>query len=760
MKSNKIFKKLHLLVFLLVMSFTHQVVFSQKNFTLYHLNQTSQANYLNPGFKNKNRVYVSLPIGMQTISLMHSGFKLSDLIETRSQDDSLNLNISNAISKMAKTNYLNMEMSNELLGFGFRIKKNFFSFNATNRFQARFTYPKDLFTLAVQGNGKDFLGKRASFDGLGFDLMSYVEYGLGYNRDVNDKLTVGGRIKLLSGVANIQTVKSQLGITTDPTSFDLTIDGGMRVNTANLDSTALNDPSLIAQSAFSFKNLGLGLDLGASYQLLNKLQLNASLLDLGYIRWKTNVTNYVSSDVNYTFKGIDLNDTLASDKLTDTIGKVFNQHQEHNAYTTKLHSKFYLGAKYEFNKYFYSSALLYNEIVAKKYTAGLSVAINARLRNWLYASLNYSAYGRSYNNVGFGFNIKGGPIQFYVMSDNILAFMNPENAKHVHASFGINIVVGPRRDKDEDGVPNKKDDCRDVPGLAHLKGCPDKDNDSIIDMNDECPDIPGVGYLKGCPDKDHDSITDLKDECPDIAGLVAFKGCPDKDKDGIKDSEDACPDVAGPKENQGCPDTDKDGTFDFLDNCPTVLGPKENAGCPWPDTDTDGLLDKDDKCPNIKGPKENQGCPYIDTDGDGILDKDDECPSVKGVAENKGCPKIEAAAQEILKTAFDDLEFVPGSAVIKEASNSSLNDLAGLLLKKPEWKIQISGHTDNVGNDQTNLILSKKRAESVKAYLVSKNVQADRVQTLFFGKTKPIASNDTEEGRQKNRRVEMKIIFE
>lgn len=752
--------KIHSLVIILVMCFVQQTVFSQKNFTLYHLNQTSQANYLNPGFKNKNRVYVSLPIGMQTVSLMNSGFKLSDLIETRAKDDSLNLNINNAISKMAKTNYLNAEVSNELLGFGFRIKKNFFSFNVTNRFQSRFTYPKDLFALAIQGNGKDFLGKRASFDGLGFDLMSYVEYGLGYNRDVNDKLTVGGRIKFLSGIANIQTVKSQLGISTDATSFDLTIDGGMRVNSSNLDTTALKDPSKIAQSAFSFKNLGLALDLGASYQLSQKLQLNASLLDLGYIRWATNVTNYVSSDVSYTFKGIDLNDSLSSENLTDTLTKVFNQHQEHDSYTTKLHTKFYLGAKYEFNKNFYSSALLYNEIVASKYTAGLSVAINARLKNWLYASLNYSTYGRSYNNVGFGFNIKGGPIQFYVMSDNILAFLNPEKAKHVHASFGMNIVIGPRRDKDEDGIPNKKDDCKDVPGLAHLKGCPDKDNDSIIDMNDECPDVAGVGYLKGCPDKDRDSITDLKDECPDIAGLVAFKGCPDKDKDGIKDSEDACPDVAGPKENQGCPDTDKDGTLDFLDNCPSVAGPKENAGCPWPDTDLDGLLDKDDKCPNIKGPKENDGCPYVDTDGDGILDKEDECPSVKGVAENKGCPKIEAAAQEILKTAFDDLEFVAGSAVIKEASNNSLNDLAGLLLKKPEWKIQISGHTDNVGNDQSNLILSKKRAESVKTYLVSKNVPAERVKTLFFGKTKPIAPNETEEGRQKNRRVEMKIIFE
>ncbi len=748
-------------------------VLSQKSFTLYHLNETAQSNYLNPGFKQKNRVYISLPMGMQNISVLNSGFKLSDILQTRPQDDSLYLTPSLAISKMAKLNYINMEMSNEIFGLGFRLKKSYFSMNVTNRFQSRVSYTKDMFSFAFEGNGGEFLGKRAAFDGLGVDLMSYLEYGIGYNRDVNEKLTVGGRVKILSGIANIQTNKSQFGISTDATSFDLTIDGGYQVNTSNLDSLSTNSstnysPILdalgasakLATSAFDFKNFGLAFDLGASYRLTKKIELNASLLDLGYIKWASNVTNYASNDFKYTFTGINLNDSLAKDKLQDTLSGIFKQKQTHDSYSTKLHTKFYLGGKYQFNNFFSTSALLYNEIVASKYTAGISIAMNTRLKNWLYASVNYSAYGRSYNNIGFGLNLKGGPLQFYVMTDNILAIINPENAKHVHASFGLNIVIGPKRDKDEDGVPNKIDDCRDIPGLVQFKGCPDKDHDSIIDQNDECPDIAGVGYLKGCPDKDHDSITDFKDECPDIAGLVAFKGCPDTDKDGIKNSEDACPDAFGPIASQGCPDTDKDGVLDFLDNCPKIFGPKENAGCPWPDTDLDGLLDKDDKCPNIKGPKQNDGCPYIDTDGDGILDKDDSCPSVKGVLENKGCPVIEAAAQEVLKTAFNDLEFIPGSAVIKDASNNSLNELAALLLKKPEWKIQISGHTDNVGNDQSNLILSKKRAESVKAYLVSKNVPTEKVKTLFFGKTKPIASNDTEEGRQKNRRVEMAIVFE
>jgi outer membrane protein OmpA-like peptidoglycan-associated protein len=81
------------------------------------------------------------------------------------------------------------------------------------------------------------------------------------------------------------------------------------------------------------------------------------------------------------------------------------------------------------------------------------------------------------------------------------------------------------------------------------------------------------------------------------------------------------------------------------------------------------------------------------------------------------------------------------------------------LKKKTAWGLQISGHTDNVGDDQKNLILSKKRAEAVKAFMVSQGIEGTRLNPLYFGETMPIATNDTPEGRQKNRRVEMKIIF-
>ncbi len=314
-------------------------------------------------------------------------------------------------------------------------------------------------------------------------------------------------------------------------------------------------------------------------------------------------------------------------------------------------------------------------------------------------------------------------------------------------------------DSDRDGIKDLDDFCPQEPGLAEFNGCPDKDGDKIPDKDDNCPDLPGDIAFGGCPDTDHDSIIDPQDDCPEIPGLRAFKGCPDSDGDGIKDEDDACPEVPGPLVNNGCPDTDNDGLFDFIDNCPEVPGPKENNGCPWPDTDEDGILDKDDACPMIPGPKANNGCPYIDTDGDGVLDKDDECPSTPGTVANKGCPEIEKEVEEILKTAFENLEFETAKDIIKEASKPSLTELAEVLVKKPEWRLQIAGHTDNVGNDQANLILSKKRAEAVRNFMVEHGIAADRLVVLYFGETMPIASNDTPEGRQKNRRVEMTIIF-
>jgi len=292
----------------------------------------------------------------------------------------------------------------------------------------------------------------------------------------------------------------------------------------------------------------------------------------------------------------------------------------------------------------------------------------------------------------------------------------------------------------------------------------DKDHDTVSDKMDECVETPGTWDFKGCPDTDKDGLRDLEDACPLVFGPKENHGCPwpDTDKDGVLDKDDHCIDVPGPVENNGCPygDLDKDGVLDNVDHCIDVPGPEENFGCPYGDLDKDGVLDNDDACIDVPGPAENKGCPYADFDKDGVLDQDDQCPLTPGLVELHGCPKLEKEEEEILKIAFENLEFETGKAVIRSSSFASLDELAALLVKKPTYGLRISGHTDNVGSEESNLILSRNRAQAVKDYLVAKGVDGGKLVVEYHGESQPIATNDTPEGRQKNRRVEMTIIFQ
>lgn len=429
-----------------------------------------------------------------------------------------------------------------------------------------------------------------------------------------------------------------------------------------------------------------------------------------------------------------------------------------NSSNSSYHSSFSFTPRYEHQYFAAAIPISYSKIT------GGSVGLSARLGPYLVVGTNnvlpFFSSGRDVkvNGADFYFAIKV-PIMKRLPRDTDGDLVSDKEDLCVETPGVWQFRGCP--DSDKDGVQDSDDECPKIPGKIEFNGCPDTDGDGIIDEKDDCPETPGLLEFNGCPDTDGDKIIDKKDACPKKAGLIEFKGCPDSDSDGIKDSEDLCPLVAGPKSNKGCPDTDQDGLFDYLDDCPKVFGPKENKGCPWPDTDGDDILDKNDRCPLNAGPKENQGCPYIDTDGDGILDKDDACVNVPGVVSNMGCPEIEEEEKEILQTAFENLEFETGKAVIKDVSFESLDQLADLLLKKTEWKLKITGHTDSQGRAQNNLILSKKRAEAISAYLAEKEINVtDRIQIAYFGEEKPIADNDTPEGRQANRRVEMDIIFE
>ena len=325
------------------------------------------------------------------------------------------------------------------------------------------------------------------------------------------------------------------------------------------------------------------------------------------------------------------------------------------------------------------------------------------------------------------------------------------NDQYVSWGLVVSYVLG-NNDADYDGIADKRDKCPELPGPEKFDGCPDTDGDGIVDSEDECPRDAGRALLRGCPDSDNDGVSDFVDDCPDNPGIRRLGGCPDTDNDGIVDPEDNCPTEAGIPSLNGCPDADRDGITDLKDDCPKEPGVYELNGCP--DKDKDGIADKYDQCPDEAGKPNNNGCPDKDTDGDGLIDRNDNCPDTYGPLENNGCPVIEKEDLAILEYAMTSVEFETGSDELTASSYTVLNNIVSVMAKYKGYYLQINGHTDNVGTPEKNMQLSKDRAKACHNYLFSKGINPTLMEYHGFGETMPIDSNDTEEGRNNNRRVE------
>jgi outer membrane protein OmpA-like peptidoglycan-associated protein len=284
-------------------------------------------------------------------------------------------------------------------------------------------------------------------------------------------------------------------------------------------------------------------------------------------------------------------------------------------------------------------------------------------------------------------------------------------------SFGIG---GPPQDKDHDGVPDDQDRCPGTPAGARVDavGCAiDSDDDGVFDGIDQCDNTP------------HGAIVDAH-------------GCEmDSDGDGIPDGVDQCPGT--PKgatvDASGCPhDADQDSVYDGIDKCPATP-----AGC---------IVSSD-------------GCP-TDLDQDGVCDGLDACPDTPAnvKVDRVGCPiTVNEKETELLETGMIRLQginFATGKSAILPESESVLDEVGNILARWPELRIEIGGHTDSQGSAAKNQQLSKARATAVLEYLMFKfpELNPGQFTAVGYGASRPIASNTTQLGKAKNRRVEFKVL--
>jgi outer membrane protein OmpA-like peptidoglycan-associated protein len=774
MNKLKIFT-LSIVSFLVFISFSTT---AQQSATLYYMENAPVRNSLNPAFQPLSEMYIGFyPIGFNQLKVGATPLSINDMIYFRNGQNSF----LNPFAFNGMSNFYNNSKSPTLMGnsaqinfinMGFRTADTYTTLSVSQRMESDIRIPVDFKKLALLGNTESQNGIY-NFNTLGYNLTSYLEIAFGSSTIIDQKLTLGGKAKILIGQLKVKGKNNTLDLNVESNQWSLKGQGEATVSGPfgfPEDGMGQVIPAVEKSLPTFIKpyGVGIGLDFGAVYKLDDKITLSAAITDLGFISWRVDAKKIA---YNIDYKSVNPGDFSTPAKLTDAVftgSKSSSNQNEIAPFTSFTNANLNLGGEYGFKDSTMSVGLFSRTMFRyKSVYEEFTPSYNYHPNEWLNVSTSLSFLNFRLSNLGLGLGLRTYFLhwllstnyipQSYASKGNVISPYNPSG---MNVSLALNFVIG----NPEYDFKRKKD----------------VDNDGIPDYLDKCPDTPIASRRKvdknGCLlDSDKDGVPDYLDKCaktPAAAiGKVDSVGCPlDTDGDGVADYLDKCPgtplEANGRVDVHGClTDTDKDGVPDYLDECDTpasAIGKVDSVGCPL-DTDGDGVPDYVDKCPKTpvaaKGFVDDNGCP-IDSDADGVPDYMDNCPTIAGVADNEGCPEIKKEVKVLFQKALEGIQFETGKVSIDPSSFALLDQIFRVLIENPGYLIDIRGHTDNSGAPAVNLKLSESRADAVRNYLIKKGVSKKRISSQGMGDSKPIADNETEEGRAKNRRVEFVVIFE
>lgn len=474
---------------ILVLILASVTVSGQYNQTQYFMG-IPQANRVNPAFRPPMNVYVGIPAlsGIQ-FNLNNNMVSLSQIFQPLSGTDSVmtilhpDYDRQAFLNKLGNTGYIAMDADVQLLGVGFTIKDDWYvDFGLSLKANVAAYLPGDLITFLLEGN-ESFLGSSINLNNFGFEAMQYMESSLGISKNITDKLRVGGRFKLLFGGvgASLSSDRFEIDVNQDyshtiHTDLSLNLSGpfSVPVNADGLPEDILFDDingiSEILNVLVNPGNSGVAFDLGAEYKLLDNLSLSASIIDLGFIGWKTNTFNLKANN-NFSFDGFDLTDvideTLTFDEMIanfgDSLKNSFDLSDGAEKFGTVLPTKIFIGANYRPVKYLGIGLLSKSTINEGHLSQALSLSANLYASDILSTSLVYTMTNRTYSNLGFGLAVRTGPVQIYTILDQIplvwdkITFPDegkavplPDRIDYLTFRFGINLVFGKAKQKKSD----------------------------------------------------------------------------------------------------------------------------------------------------------------------------------------------------------------------------------------------------------------------------------------------------------------------
>ncbi len=440
--------------------------------TLYNIPDIQQSTLLNPAIQHECKWFIGLPVLSNILAnINHSSFTYNDVFQEEGSNYSIDFD--NIEKKVKNWNYLKSQVQLNILSIGYKHSdKYYFSFDIINKTEFKLGYPDDYIKVR-HGNAQFENGKNTLQFMPYLNAVNYNEISFGASKKIDSRFTLGAKIKYLSGVANAKLTNSKLKLTTDAETFDLSIEGDIEANTSfpmtvsydtlNLpENVELNDINITKDFIFN-KNRGLAIDFGIIYNLSDKITLSGSIVDLGFIRWKSNI-NAMSGKGSFEFTGVDISEwtgngdfnvntdsiwDVIQDTYIDSLQNAYNLSNNNSPYTSFLNPKLYLGATYKINDKLNVGALSRSSFYNKRFYTSLTFSLNSNPFKNFNASLSYSIMNYSFNNIGFGLSYKFGPIQFYLLSDSFLAAFNPKKYRSLSLQLGFNLILGCHKCKNE-----------------------------------------------------------------------------------------------------------------------------------------------------------------------------------------------------------------------------------------------------------------------------------------------------------------------
>lgn len=457
MKTRKCLFRLFFFIMLFGVSNLH----AQPN-TLYFMKGIPQTKDLNPARPGiEDGFYFSMPLFSKLdLWANTNNWSYNDLIHkgTGNQSDSLVIDINKFMGSIGNKNFVQESAALTVLEGGFKQGKNFYAFSLTEREFAEVTFHKSLIDLVVFGNYQ-YLGKTYFSGNLNVNTQHYREFAFNYAHDVDKKLTIGVAAKILFGLGAIHSNGANL-VATAPVngeSIDVSINGRVKIsapvhfNTNPLgEITTVNSlPNYSASDYFTnFGNPGIAIDMGFAYHVNKKTELSVSVIDLGMIEWKSNVTR-LTEHGDFLYKGVNLNaagqpvplNSLIK-QISDSITVAFKPGITERSFSTFIPTKIYFGVDYQLNDVVNLSGVSRIRIISNTVHTSLTASANAYVLNGLSLSASYSIMESTFDNLGLGVGIKAGPIQIYAATDNLFSPFYPGKARNINLRIGINFIFG------------------------------------------------------------------------------------------------------------------------------------------------------------------------------------------------------------------------------------------------------------------------------------------------------------------------------